>query len=120
LLAVDNINFVLLYINFRGPKEEGVLIDLSQIRTTEVNAGNNCVYEKRNGKSMLVNNQVSKMELEITFVDVQPKTSLVLYECRDGMQDLVHIRRRAEHWKDMINRYAKELSPSSNQLFGIE
>ncbi|MDB5246843.1 MAG: hypothetical protein JWQ40_1237 [Segetibacter sp.] len=116
VLAIDKVNFILLYIKFSGPKEEAVLIDLGQVREVKITTEDNTVYEQRKGKAVLVDKQVSQLQLEITTAGMQLKTSLVLYEYKDGMQDFVHIKRRAEHWRDIINSSVKELSHTSMQL----
>lgn len=109
LLAIDRINFALLYINFSSAKEEVVLIDLWKIRTVKVTTENNSVYEQRKGKSVLVDKQVNKLQLEITMIDNQPTANLVLFEYRDGMQDFLKIKGYANHWAQLINKEVKEL-----------
>ena len=100
------------YINFNVPKEEVVLIDLFQIRTIKVISEDNNVYYQRKWKSILLGRNGSKIGLEVTFVDEQPKANLFLYEYKDGMQDLIHIKGRAEHWKGIIDNCVEELSPA--------
>ena len=118
MLAIDRTNFTLLYINFRGPKEEVFLTDLWQIQTVKVTAEDNAVYEQRKGKSVLVDKQVIKLQLELAFVDSQPKANLVLYEYKDGMQDFVHIKGRADYWSSLINKEIKELPRSLKKKVG--
>ncbi|MCW3110069.1 MAG: hypothetical protein JWQ09_4575 [Segetibacter sp.] len=115
LLALDKVNFILLYINFSNEKEEVVLIDLWQVRTVKVTTEDNSIYEQRKGKSVLVDKQVSKLQLEITSVDVEQKTNLVLYEYKDGMQNFVEIKRRADYWCQLINKAVQELPHPSKQ-----
>jgi len=94
VLAIDRVNFVLLYIHFGNEKEEVGLIDLWQIRAVKVSTEDNSIYEQRKGKTILVDKQVSKLQLELTSVEVQAKTNLVLYEYKDGMQNFVEIKKK--------------------------
>ncbi|GEO07810.1 hypothetical protein [Segetibacter aerophilus] len=115
LLAVDKVNFILLYIDFGNEKEEVVLIDLWQVKTIKVTTEDNSIYEQRKGKSVLVDKQVSKLQLELTLIDEQQKKNLVLYEYKDGMQNLMEIKRRADYWCQLINKAVKELPHPSTQ-----
>lgn len=110
LLAIDKINFTLLYINFSGPEGEVVLIDLWRIRSAKVITEDNSVYEQRKGKSVLVDKQVSKLQLEVTLVDAPSKTNLVLFEYKDGIQDFIYIKERADYWCRLINKSIQELA----------
>lgn len=115
LLALDKVNFILLFIDFSQSKEEVVLTDLWQIKTVKVTTEDNSVYEQRKGKSVLVDKQVSQLQLEITLVDNQPKMNLVLYEYKDGMHEFVHIKSRADYWSHLINKAVLELPHPSKK-----
>lgn len=115
VLAIDKVNFVLLYINFRNEKEEVNLIDLWNIKTAKVATEDNSIYEQKKGKPVLVDKQVTGLQLEITLVE-NTKTNLVLYEYKDGMHDFVHIKRRAHYWSELINNNVKELQRSSKEI----
>jgi hypothetical protein len=58
---------------------------------------------------------VSKLQLEIPLVDEQQKTNLVLYEYKDGMQNIVEIKRRADYWCQLINKAVQELQHPTKQ-----
>lgn len=115
LLAIDKVNFVLLYINFGKEKEEVVLVDLWQIKAVKVTTEDNSIYEQRKGKTVLIDKQVSKLQLELALADVQAKSSLILYEYKDGMQDFVEIKRSANYWCDLISKALQELPHPSLQ-----
>lgn len=115
LLAIDKINFVLLYINFGEQKKEVALIDLWNIKTVKVTTEYNSIYEQRKGKQVLIDKQVNKLQLEVTLAENQ-KTNLVLYEYKDGMRDFLYIKSRANHWAAIINSAIKELPHSSKQI----
>lgn len=110
LLAIDKLNFVLLYINFNEPTEVVHLIDLWNVKSAKVVTEDNSVYEYKKGKSILVDKHVSSLHLEVTLADNnQSKPYLLLYEYKDGMQDFVYIKRRATYWSEIINNSAKDL-----------
>lgn len=115
LLAIDKINFVLLYVNFGGQKEEVALIDLWNIKTVKVTTEDNSIYEQRKGKAVLIDKQVNKLQLEIALAENQ-KTNLVLFEYKDGMQDFINIKQRANYWSQLINNSVKELPQSLRQI----
>jgi hypothetical protein len=115
LLAIDKINFVLLYINFGQQKEEVTLIDLWNIKTAKVTTEDNCIYEQKKGKPVLVDKQVSQLQLEVTLAE-NKNVMLVLYEYKNGMQDFVHIKQRANYWSQTINNSVKELPHRSRQI----
>ena len=119
LLALDDANFVLLYLNLRQEKEEAALIDLWQIKTVNVNTEDTCVYEQRKGKSVQVDKLVSKLQMQVTLVDSQKKADLVLYEYKDGMKDFEHIRKRTDYWCQIINKALQEL-PHPSKLKGTK
>jgi hypothetical protein len=116
LLAIDNINFILLYINFCNEKEDVRLIDLWQIKSAKVTTEDTSIYEQRSGKSVLVDKKVIKLQLEITLADVTPKVNLVLYQFSNGMQEFVQIKTRAEHWCQLITSAVQELPHPSKQI----
>jgi hypothetical protein len=115
LLAVDKTNFVLLYISFGQPKEEVTLIDLWNIKTAKVTTEDNCIYEQKKNKPVLVDKQVTKLQLEVTSAGNKSEM-LVLYEYKNGMQDFVHIKQRANYWSQIINSSIKELPHRSRQI----
>jgi hypothetical protein len=115
LLAIDKINFVLLYVNFSEPKEEVVIIDLWNIRTVKFMTEDNNVHGERKGKAVLVDKQVNKLQLEVVLVDNE-KINLVLYQYKDGVQDLIAIKTRANYWAGIINSAVKELPHAVKQM----
>jgi hypothetical protein len=115
LLAIDKINFALLYINFSEQKEEVTIIDLWNIKTVKVITEDNAVYEQRKGKAVLIDKQINKLQLEVTLVDSQP-INLVLYQYKDGLQNLNEIKKRANYWAGIINGAVKELSQSAKRI----
>ena len=109
LLAIDKINFMLLYVNLRNPKEEAVLIDLWQIKTVKISTEDNSYYEQKKGKSVLVDKQVSKLQIQVTLIDGQSVADLVLYEYKNALEDFIYIKKRADHWCHLINKAVEEL-----------
>jgi hypothetical protein len=116
LLAIDKINFVLLYINFSDAKEEMTIVDLWNIKTVKVTTEDNAIYEQRKGKAVLIDKQINKLQLEVTLVGNQ-SVNLVLYQYKDGLQDLMAIKRRANYWVEMINNAVKELPHPAKQIW---
>jgi hypothetical protein len=115
LIAIDKVNFILLYINFSKEKEEVILIDLWQIKAIKVTTEDNSIYEQRKGKPVLIDKQVSKLQLEITLVDVEAKANLILYEYKDGVQNFLQIKRSANYWCDLISKAVHELPHPSGK-----
>jgi hypothetical protein len=115
LIAIDKINFVLLYINFSSAKEEVSLIDLWTIKSVNVTTEDNCIYEQRKGKSVLIDKQVNKLQLELTLKENQ-KTCLILYEYQNGMHNFINIKQRANYWSQLINNSVKELPQHSRKI----
>jgi len=117
LLALDKINFVLLYIHFKEEKEEVELIDLWRIKAARAVNEDNSIYEQKKGKSLLVDKQITKIQLEVLLHDMT-KVNLALYEYQEGIQDYMFIRRRANYWAEMINSQIKELPQSIKKAAG--
>jgi G3E family GTPase len=115
LLAIDKVNFKLVYINFGNEKEEVTLVDLRQVKTAKLSTEDNSIYEQRKGKSILIDKQVSKLQLELTFNNEQPNSKLVLYQYSDGMHHLVQVKARATRWCDLINALLHEVPHLSRQ-----
>ncbi|WP_018614658.1 hypothetical protein [Segetibacter koreensis] len=116
LLALDEANFVLLYMNLSQEKEEAALIDLWKINTVNVTTEDTYVYEQRKGKPVQVDKLVSKLQIQVTLVDSQIKANLVLYEYKDGMKDFSFIRKRADYWCQIINKAVQELPHPSKLI----
>jgi len=59
---------------------------------------------------VVVDKLIDNWHLEITFTEAnQPKLKLFLYQCSEGMQDLVFIKKRADYWSGIINSFVREL-----------
>jgi hypothetical protein len=104
----------LLYINFSNAKEEVLLLNLWTIKAVKVTTDDNCIYEQKKGKQVLVDKQVSKLQLEVA-LDENKKANLVFYEYKNGMQDFVHIKQRANYWSQLINNSVKELPQAGRE-----
>ena len=115
LLAIDKINFMLLYINLSDSNGEAVLIDLWQIKTVKVSTEDNSVYEQKKGKSVLVDKRVSKLQIQVTLINDQPIADLVLYEYKDALEDFIYIKKRADYWCHLIGKAVEELRYASGQ-----
>ena len=115
LLAIDNINFVLLYINFNKEKEGVKLVDVWNIKSVKVASVDNAVYEHRQGKPVLVDKQVVKLQIEVALLDGDD-VDMVLYEYKDGVQDIGLVRDKAEQWCSLINSSIKELPQRAKRL----
>ncbi len=119
-MAIDKQNFLLLYINFSEAKEVVHLIDLWNVKSVKVVTEDTNMHEYRRGKSILVDKQIGSLYLEVTLVEnTQPKPCLPLYECKDGMQDFVQIKRTATYWSEIITNCIRELPHSANQNAGM-
>jgi DNA/RNA-binding domain of Phe-tRNA-synthetase-like protein len=75
----------------------------------------NNVHGERKGKAVLVDKQVNKLQLEVVLVDNE-KINLVLYQYKDGVQDLIAIKTRANYWAGIINGAVKELPHAVKQM----
>jgi hypothetical protein len=119
VLAIDMINFVLLYVNFRRPEEVITIIDLWKVKSASVITEESSIYEQKKENAVLVDKQVSKLQLEVSLSDANAsKSFLMLFAYEDGMHDFLEIKRRAEHWKDIINNCVKELQYNFKQVAG--
>jgi G3E family GTPase len=115
LLAIDKLNFVLVYINFNDPKPEVQLIDLWNVKFVKVASEDNTVYEQKNGKTIVTDRQIVKLQLEVTLANDQSNYNLLLYQYKDGMQDLMQIKKTANHWAGIINECVKALPHPAKQ-----
>lgn len=109
LIAIDTLNAKLVYLNFSNTEEEAKVIDLQKIKTTKVDVEENSIYEDRKGKSVFVEKQNTKLQLELTPKDgSQAKELLTFYQVyKDGMLDFNKLKMRIEYWKDNINKFIK-------------
>jgi lipopolysaccharide export LptBFGC system permease protein LptF len=112
LIAIDTVNGKILYLNFSNPKEEAMVIDLRKIKASRVEIEENHIYEEKKGKSILIEKQYTKIQLELTAKDAgQPKAVLILYQLyKDGMDDFKTVKKRAEHWQSTANAYINQLT----------
>jgi hypothetical protein len=115
LIAIDKVNFVLLYIDFGKEKEEVILLDLWQIKAVKVIIEDTSIYEQRKGKVVLMDKQVSKLQLEVELIDAPANANLLFYEYKDGVQNFLEIKMRANSWCDLINKAVQELPHPSRQ-----
>jgi hypothetical protein len=111
LLAIDQTNFILLYINFNEPKEVIYLIDLWNVKSVSLANGDNSMPEHGKDKSAFYDKQAGSVNLAVTLTEnSQPDLRLYLYQYKDGIQDLVFIKGRAQYWLALINSCIRELS----------
>jgi len=115
MLAIDKKNSVLVYIDFSMSKEVASIIDLWNIKTVKVKKEEESIYMQRKWKPVLLGKQTKLIQLEATVVDNEQKTNLVLYEYKDGLQDIVQINRRADYWSHLINTSIQKLPHPSRQ-----
>lgn len=111
ILAIDKLNFLLVYINFNQPKEEVVLIDLWKVQSAKLVTETTNFYAQKKEKAMLVEREIKKLQLEIVMKDTgQPLYSLDLYDLHQhGIQQLKLSRFRGQYWEALIQHCIKEL-----------
>lgn len=103
VFAIDKVKHILLYFNFTNNNIDTTVIDLQKVKSVRVDTEENSIYEEKRGKSVLVEKQVTKVQVEINLEDNQQTQHLLpLYQYVDGVQDIGSVKKRAEHWHATI------------------
>lgn len=118
LLAIDEANFILVFIHFGGLKEEVHLVDLWDVKVVQVVTEDEGVHGPKNGMAVFMYKQVNKLHLEVSLKDFQRKIHLALFQCSDGWQHYPQIKQRANYWAAVINNCVRELSQPAAYRIG--
>lgn len=100
ILAIDNLNFVLVYIDFSLPREQVTIIDLWNVRSVQLSMETTGLFEHKRQQLQLA---VEEMNL--------PTHKLVLYDVQQhGAGKSESTKLRGEYWHSLIQHIVKELS----------
>lgn len=116
-LALDKINFVLLYVHFQNNTHEAQVIDLWNVKSAKISSEDHCVYAYKKGKSILADKQLDKLFLELSFINNPGNILLLIYHLQDGLLDLLHTKSRANHWAQIINSCVKEMPQTKESRY---
>jgi hypothetical protein len=115
LLAIDRVNFLLLYQDNRNLAGRPLLIDLWQVKTAKTCTEEDSIYEQKKGKPFLIDKRVNKLKIQLTFIDGQPGPDLVLFEYRNAAEDFIQVKKRSDHWCQLITKATGEIPNSLDQ-----
>jgi len=111
VIAIDVEKGLLVHIDFSNTPDSTRLIDLHKIKTATANTEEDSIYEENKGKSVLVERQLTKLQLELTPKDTdQQKQLLPFFQLyKDGQHNFSSIKKRVEYWQDYINGYLTQI-----------
>ena len=78
-IAIDTLNAKLLYFNFSSEEEDVKVIDLQKTKTARVDIEENSIYEDKKGKSVFVEKQIAKLQLELASKDAGKSEELLTF-----------------------------------------
>ncbi len=98
ILAIDKLNFLLVYIDFSMPKEAAI-IDLWNVRSVKLITETTGLYEQK------------KQQMQIVLEDSSlPTHTLVLYDLQlHGIGQFEPAKLRGEYWEELLQNCLKEL-----------